>query len=165
MPRGLAVTWSDGTTLAYNASFARAQPAGRRSHSLPLHPDIVLEVSSGPIVGLHLFDAKFKLEQIENVLLAGMEDAVEAEERRGTFTRGDLHEMHACRDAIPRAASVWILYPDTELRFFATSGTLVGDAAELPAALVGVGAVALRPDADGTAGLRSVLARLLAGPS
>jgi predicted component of viral defense system (DUF524 family) len=73
--------------------------------------------------GLHLFDAKFRLERFEEVLREaeqGSEKASEtdSDERKGTFKRGDLYKMHTYRDAIPRSRSVWALYPGNDLRFF-----------------------------------------------
>ncbi len=122
VPWDLAVDWPDGTRLLYNPRFSRSRPASRRSYSVPLRPDIALVVPRGPNAGLHLLDAKFRLDRLDAAL--GTADATEeseedeAAERRGTFKRADLYKMHTYRDAIPDARSVWILYPGTETRFF-----------------------------------------------
>lgn len=70
--------------------------------------------------------------------------------------------MHTYRDAIPRARSVWILYPSTEFRLF----TPQGPASDSPESVLqdheGVGAIPLTPRRD--AGLlREVLKRLVVG--
>jgi len=147
----LAVCWADGTRLVYNPRFSRSQPSERRSYSVPLRPDVALEVPHGPNAGLHLFDAKFKLDRLDALLgdERGPGGQAEAnEERRGTFKRGDLYKMHAYRDAIQRAHSVWILYPGSEARFFGLDGqaaTSTCQPLELPASVDGVGGVPLVP--------------------
>ena len=49
-------------------------------------------------------------------------DDEKAAERAGSFKRADIYKMHAYRDAIPEARSVWILYPGGEFRFFGVGG-------------------------------------------
>jgi predicted component of viral defense system (DUF524 family) len=80
---------------------------------VPLRPGIGLLVRAGPNGGLHLFDAKFRLDKLDEVLPTDEHDAaiVAAEERRGASKRADLYKMHTYPDAIPMARSVWILYP------------------------------------------------------
>ncbi|MCC6174432.1 MAG: DUF2357 domain-containing protein, partial [Chloroflexi bacterium] len=159
--RAFVVTWANGTRVSYNVTFSRSRSAGRRSYSVPLRPDIVLEVPDGPSPRLHLFDAKFKLDRVDGVLSTEADDAEEAEERRGTFKRGDLYKMHTYRDAIPNARSVWIVYPGDDVRFFSAAGETTLNVRGLPAELDGVGAIPLRPDDGGSTEFRSVLARLL----
>jgi predicted component of viral defense system (DUF524 family) len=165
---GLATRWADGTRLEYNPRFSRSKPADRHSYSVPLRPDIALEVPEGPDAGLHLLDAKFKLDQLQDLLANEdiYDDVAEAaEERRGTFKRGDLYKMHAYRDAIPRARSVWILYPGSEAHFYAVTGEHIagGPAFALLGALRGVGAIPLVPFEDEVANtaIRGLLRRLL----
>ena len=160
MPRAYTVTWASGTTAVYNQTFSRSKPTARRSFSVPLRPDVALDVVGGPHAGLHLFDAKFKLDRADTILADGDDDPDAVEERRGTFKRADLYKMHTYRDAIPRARSVWILYPGTDFRFYSTDGRILG-ADDLSHAAEGVGAIPLRPEADGTDDLRDALARLL----
>ena len=81
---------------------------------MPLIPDIALRIPDGPNAGLHLFDAKFRVQALTDVGLAADDkdaDDEKAAERAGSFKRADIYKMHAYRDAIPSARSVWILYP------------------------------------------------------
>jgi len=142
-------------------SFSRTQVVGRRSYSVALRPDITLDLRVGPNAGLHLFDAKFKRTLADTLLAPESDDTNEAEERRGTFKHGDLYKMHAYRDAIVRARSVWILYPGTETRFFPIRGDGIRSADMLPSVVDGVGAIPLQPDEDRHAQVASVLARLV----
>jgi predicted component of viral defense system (DUF524 family) len=142
---GLSIRWKNGTRLLYNPQFSQSAPGGQFSYSVPFRPDIALEVPSGPNAGLHLLDAKFRLDQLADILAEAdtAEAAAESEERRGTFKRADLYKMHAYRDAIPAARSVWILYPGSEAKFFSASERGAIDLAHLPEDLHGVGAVPL----------------------
>ena len=77
---------------------------------------------------LHLFDAKFRVHGLADVGLAGSDkdgDDEKAGERAGSFKRGDIYKMHAYRDAIPDARSVWIMYPGGEFRFFGIPGNSI----------------------------------------
>ena len=108
------------------------------------------------------------------------DDEEKAAERAGSFKRADIYKMHAYRDAIPEARSVWILYPGGEFRFFGVpgSGVPAGQPAvsfpeELPEKLKGVGAIPLVPVVGGGGGhgpgaatanggvLRATLGRML----
>lgn len=120
---GHRVTWQDGTTLLYNPTFSQSM-ATRRSYSVPLRPDVALRVSHGPNKGLHLFDAKFKV-QFDDDLGAeattgdsGEIAQGQVQERGGEYKRADLYKMHCYRDAIPEARSVWVLYPGSTKEFF-----------------------------------------------
>ena len=146
---GFRVSWPDGTSLDCNRSFS---PSDRRSYSVPLRPDVTLEV---PGAGLHLFDAKFRLDS--SVLLM---DENEDDDRR-SFKRADLYKMHTYRDAIPSAHSVWVLYPGTETRFFGIGHTRWDGTGRPPEPLEGVGAVSLKPGPDPLERLRPVLSSLL----
>ena len=146
--------WASGVHLVYNQHFSRSRKRERHSCSVPLRPDIALSIPDGPNSGLHLFDAKFRVHGLADVGLAGSDkegDDDKAAERAGTFKRGDIYKMHAYRDAIPEARSVWILYPGGEFRFFGLPGRgLAGKKAisspeGLPEELQGVGAVPLAP--------------------
>lgn len=127
-PHGLAVRWADGTQLLYNARYARG--TSRPSVSVPLRPDVSLFVASGPNRGLHLFDAKFRLES------DAAPDGEDSDDT--TFNRDDLYKMHTYRDAIPQARSVWIVYPGSEERFFSVRPDADG-------IFDGVGALPARP--------------------
>jgi predicted component of viral defense system (DUF524 family) len=90
--------------------------------SVPLRPDIAVEVAHGVNAGLHSFDAKFRLNKIDEVFskTESSQDESDQEKRRGTFKRGDLYRMRIYRDSIPRARSVWILYAGDFFRFFSS---------------------------------------------
>ncbi|CAN5196325.1 hypothetical protein BH24GEM2_BH24GEM2_08600 [soil metagenome] len=147
---GLAIRWKDGTQLLYNASFGRGG-GKRRSYSVTLRPDITLVTRDD---NFHLFDAKFRLDNLGSVMPDPGEDADDkGDERRGTWKKADLYKMHTYRDAIPQAHSVRILYPGTEERFFEFSQDHPGQ---------GVGAVPLVPGAADHAHLNAVLASVVA---
>jgi predicted component of viral defense system (DUF524 family) len=143
--RGLRVAWEGGVELFYNLSYSRSRRD--RSYSLPLRPDIVLRVPNGPCQGDHLFDAKFKVRRLGDAVPAGddVDDAVQADERRGVFKNADLYKMHTYRDAISNARSVWILYPGTEFCFFDEMHGRIVEPGKLGAPANGVGAIPLLP--------------------
>ncbi len=126
---------------------------------MPLIPDIALSIPDGPNAGLHLFDAKFRVQALTDVGLAADDkdaDDEKAAERAGSFKRADIYKMHAYRDAIPDARSVWILYPGGEFRFFGVpgGGGQAGDRAAssaegLPGEFEGVGAIPVAPVVGG----------------
>lgn len=160
---GLRAGWEGGIELFYNLTFSRSH-AHRRSYSVPLRPDITLRIPDGACAGDHLFDAKFKVRGIDDAMQTAdpSDDAVEAAERRGVFKHADLYKVHAYRDAIPSACTVWILYPGTELRFFDEVHGRIDRLADLPLQPAGVGALPLQPAAI-TADLERVLHRLASG--
>lgn len=176
--------WDPGVRLVYNQRFSRSRRGQRHSYSVPLIPDIALRVPDGPNAGLHLFDAKFRVRALADVGLAADpkgNDDEKAKERAGSFKRADIYKMHAHRDAIPDARSVWILYPGGEFRFFRvpgggglTGGPVASSAEGLPGKLEGVGAIPVgpvggegamarewRPTSDGV--LRATLGLMLSG--
>jgi predicted component of viral defense system (DUF524 family) len=121
---------------------------------VPLRPDITLEIRGGDGPELHLFDAKFRVDQVNAIISeSGSPEDIDteaAEERQGIFERGDLYKMHAYRDAITEARSVWILYPGDVGRFFPVDGDpfQITPAVQLPAR-EGVGAIPLKPQQEG----------------
>jgi uncharacterized protein len=148
VPWELEVAWPDGTRLLYNAKFSRSRDACRFSYSLSLRPDIALEVYRDGKYELHVFDAKFRLDRLERLFSEDDGDDVDAEapeDLRGTFNRGDLYKMHAYRDAIREAQSVWVLYPGDDFRFFTEDGVAVQELAGTSGMLRGVGAIPLVP--------------------
>ena len=177
--RGLVVILGKtrNATCAFHVSGA--------SYSVPLIPDIALSVPDGPNAGLHLFDAKFRVRALTDVGLAADDKDADDEktaERAGSFKRADIYKMHAYRDAISEARSVWILYPGGEYRFFGVRGVegrdggrVVSSAKGLPGRIEGVGAIPVAPlvggegdhgremaAASGNA-LRATLGRMLRG--
>ena len=177
--------WDSGVRLVYNQRFSRSRKRRWHSYSVPLIPDIALSVPGGPNAGLQLFDAKFRVRSLADVGLAADDkeaDDEKAKERAGSFKRADIYKMHAYRDAIPEARSVWILYPGGEFRFFGVpgdggrdGGRVVSSAEGLPGELEGVGAIPLGPVVPGEGGqgsgvvagvddtLRATLVRMLGG--
>ena len=100
VPWDLQVEWSNEVRLYYNSWFSRPRPLPRRSYSVPLRPDIALELPSGLNAGWHLFDAKFKLKWLDSAPPGSAEVEDEdlerdKEERRGIYSRGDLYKS-AC---------------------------------------------------------------------
>ena len=111
--------------LVYNQRFSRSRTGQRHSYSVPLIPDIALSIPDGPNAGLHLFDAKFRVHALTDVGLGADDKDADDEkttERAGSFKRADIYKMHAYRDAIPDARSVWILYPGGEFRSLGCRG-------------------------------------------
>lgn len=142
---GLRVAWDGGVELFYNPTYSRKRR--NHSYSVGLRPDIVLRIPAGPGAGDHLFDAKFKVRRIEDAQGEGddLDDVDASAGRRGAFKAADLYKMHAYRDAIGSARSVWILYPGSEFRFFdELAGPAVAVEA-LTASASGVGAIPLAP--------------------
>ena len=157
---GYRVVWRSGVTAAYNPSFSAKQDK-RRSYSLTLRPDISVRLPAGPNRGLHLLDAKFKLDNLGELLDEHLEDDSEARGRSGVKNI-DLYKMHTYRDAIPDARSVWVLYPGAETCFFdANLRPKCTAITDLPTEVVGVGGVPLRPEDDADEGLRELVGRLL----
>ena len=154
--------WDPGVRLVYNQRFSRSRSGQRHSYSVPLIPGIALSIPDGPNAGLHLFDAKFRVQALTDVGLAADDkdaDDEKAAERAGSFKRADIYKMHAYRDAIPDARSVWILYPGGKFRFFGVPGgggladdRVVSSADGLPGEVEGVGAVPGGPGVGGGGG-------------
>lgn len=103
---------------------------------------MALFVPRGPNAGLHLFDAKFRLDRQDH-------------ER---FLSEDLHKMHAYRDAIPAARSAWVLYPGADVGAYFDDG---GRDLRSQGPVAGVGALPLAPGQANPA-LDQLLAAMLA---
>ena len=172
--------------LAYSQRFSKSRRRPRHSYSVPLIPDIALRVADGPNAGLHLFDAKFRVRALADVGFAADDkdgSDEKARERAGSFKLADIYKMHAYRDAISDARSVWILYPGGDFRLFRcrvaavrlASGA-VSSAEGLPEGWRGVGAIPVAPVVGGEqdqgqemaapsdGGLRATLGWMLPGP-
>jgi len=148
---GLMARWADGTELAYDKPFTRNDGFHGHSWSVALRPDVSLWVPQGPSEGLHLFDAKFKIDRSQSGAEPGGCADVHAT---------DIHKMHAYRDAIPEARSAWVMYPGTAFSGLLPDGSRVHSASELPEGVGGVGAVPLVPGSEPT-DLRALLGVLL----
>ena len=152
---GVVFEWASGTHLTYNKQFSQTRSGRNHSYSVPLRPDITLRINGGGNSGLHLFDSKFRVRVLADVGLAPADrdnPDEKAKERTGTFRRGDIYKMHAYRDAIPDARSVWILYPGNKFAFFDALGSHASTGRQgfalpkdLPTKLEGVGAIPLSP--------------------
>jgi predicted component of viral defense system (DUF524 family) len=145
---GWLARWAGGIELAVNPTYTRTTGFHGRSMSVELRPDVVLRVPDGPTAGLHIFDAKFRVDrQGDNPGAARVED---------------LHKMHAYRDAIATVASAWAMYPGDGSHAFGDDGRAwqLDDGARPIAA--GIGAIGLLPSSP-LRGLRAVLARVLNG--
>ncbi len=151
------VTWPGAVTCSYNLRFSRSRGPGRRSYSVPLRPDIVLDVPAGPSRGLHVLDAKFRLQRKSG---AGR-DSADLEPDPASYLHQDLHKMHAYRDALLPVRSAWVLYPGTHERFFGLAGSAPESLDQLPSPVEGVGAVPFSPGDEERA--RAVVRQLLAG--
>ena len=145
VPWRMKVSWLQGATLYYNASFSRTSKR-HRSYSTTLRPDITLEIDKHDgSVERHLFDAKFRLKSFGSLVGEG-DSETQKEERKGTFRRADLYKMHAYRDAISDVKSVWILYPGTEFDLFTPEGIHFKEKKFVDVDKIdGVGAVSLIP--------------------
>jgi predicted component of viral defense system (DUF524 family) len=167
------VAWTIGVRLRYNPRYRRGIGADR-SYSVMLAPDIALHID-GPTPHTHLFDAKFRLNRL-GILQAdatepSADDADDDEDmssgtgaHTGTFKHADIHKMHTYRDALRGTVSVWVLYPGYTSCFFSISGQRLDLPADtLPDMVAGVGAIELRPEAEGAETLRRVLKQILKG--
>ena len=145
---GWLARWAGGIELAVNPTYTRASGFHGRSMSVELRPDVVLRVPAGPSAGLHILDAKFRVD------------------RRGDQFRAarieDLHKMHAYRDAITAVTSAWVLFPGDDSHAFGDDGREWHIHDGRPAIVAGIGAIGLLPSSP-QHGLRAVLARLLDG--
>ena len=160
--QGCRISWPAGVVVAYNPRFAQADKT-RRSYSVPLRPDISLRVPDGrPNAGLHLLDAKFKIDNLGELLRKGLPDDPDELGDAG-FIRADLYKMHTYRDAIPNARSVWILYPGTQFASFDAQlrSASPESPVELEHPIEGVGAVPLRPETGGDTVLGHLVTALL----
>ena len=108
LPWDFRVTWRGGPTVFYNLSFSRKQAPPRRSSSLVLRPDIVIEIERAGEAELHVFDAKLKVEGFASIDADTDDDA---EVSSMTFKKVDVAKMHAYRDALPSVRSARVLYP------------------------------------------------------
>jgi len=132
--RGFRVAWLGGPTVHYNLSFSRGKPSPRRSASLMLRPDIIIEIERDGQLELHVFDAKLRVDGV-----ASVDDESEDDDADPlSFKKDDVAKMHAYRDALPHVRSARVLYPGDVAREFPAldPGALATDV---------VGAIPLNP--------------------
>jgi hypothetical protein len=140
---GLRMQAASGSvvTAYYNRGFVgRWGPLTRTpmSYSLPLRPDVVVEIEDAAGRRFVLLDAKYRVDKVGTAFTdendADRADAVAA----STFKAADVHKMHAYRDAIDDVVAALAVYPGAE-----------GHATSYPrfgfAETGGVGAIPLRP--------------------
>ena len=156
------VQWAVGVRLAFNRSYRASGSDRHSSYSLGLRPDISLEIRTGEVTVLHLFDAKFKVDALSALQeeTSGTDGVgADAAEREGKFKHQDIYKMHTYLDAIGAAQSSFMLYPGTRFRFFSPQGgtDVPGD---LGAESHGVGAVPCLPGGSSPE-LRELLEQLL----
>jgi predicted component of viral defense system (DUF524 family) len=146
---GLLVSWSDGTEVAYNATYTQRAGWHGRSWSLQLRPDVALFVPSGNAAGLHVFDAKFRVSKS----LVDLDDAADADAKTD-----DLQKMHTYRDAIPEVRSAWVMYPGTVFKAWGRNVEVLGGSGAPPTDAIGE--IPVVPGGDG-ADLMGVVSTLL----
>jgi predicted component of viral defense system (DUF524 family) len=151
--------------LYYNRTFSPARdPLASGSYSRHFRPDYSLAFfpasyaeSSGDgaaaekaaerdgRIGYLHFDAKFRIESVEEALGVEKETAEALDEERAltkstdTYKRGDLYKMHTYNDAIRRTAGSYVLYPGRDAE------TLRKDFPRYEEVIPGVGAFRMRP--------------------
>ena len=96
--------WYPGVRLVYNQRFSRSRSGQRHSYSVPLIPDIALRVPDGPNAGLHLFDAKFRVQALTDMGLAA--DDEDADDEKAAERAGVVQACRHLEDArLPRRDS------------------------------------------------------------
>jgi predicted component of viral defense system (DUF524 family) len=149
LAREFRVAWTGGPAVHYNLSFSKSKDSPRRSSSLMLRPDIVVEIQRGGRHDLHVFDAKLRVDGVGSI----DDESDDSEVEPLTFKRDDVAKMHAYRDALPHVRSAHVLYPGDVPRAFPSleSGATAIDV---------VGAIPLVPGKLPT-DLLQVLARIM----
>lgn len=107
------------------------------------------------IVHIH-FDAKYKINDLQNLLELNTSDYIEKEKhfnRKGIYKNADLLKMHAYKDAIRRTGGAYVLYPGEK------SKILEGFHEIIP----GLGAFSIRPSKtnDGIGDLKIFIRKVL----
>lgn len=128
----------------FNKSFGPSFTGREGSWTRPLRPDCSLRVevksnSLAPLVTWIHFDAKYRLEQVEEVF-SGAEDDEMENLGQSRHRREDLLKMHAYKDGIRKSAGAYIIYPGSEA---------VTPYRQFHELLPGLGAFALRPAKTG----------------
>ncbi len=130
VPWGAKVVWPNGVTLSFNRTYQGTKAGSLRekgdtSYSVQFRPDLVIHVPRGDKKFAALvLDAKFKfsgtklteLEALEENAPAESEDAVAAEKAEAVRKAviGDLHKMHAYKDALRDVEGAFVVFPGNE---------------------------------------------------
>lgn len=155
---GANVPWAYAADFGGIRVWFNRQYRAPRSYSVPLRPDVSVELSDGR---LHLFDAKLKRDAIK--VDAATESQIEEEEQRATYRRGDLYKMHTYRDALD-AQSVWVLFPGRDVQRAEYEAPQEAADAK-PRGPRGVGALPLLPgSAADRVALRQLVAEIVGRP-
>ncbi len=112
--------------FSYNRTFIGANDYPKAgSWTRSMRPDYTLSIwphgidaetaeTQELIVHVH-FDAKYKVEKLNEILGDDKDLLVEKEDqRKGKYKRADLLKMHTYKDAIRRTAGAYVLYPGTD---------------------------------------------------
>ena len=94
--------WDPGVRLVYNQRFSRSRRGQRHSYSVPLIPDIALRVPDGPNAGLHLFDAKFRVQALTDVGLAADDKEADDEKAESGRVRSSVQTSTRCTPTATR---------------------------------------------------------------
>ncbi len=130
------ISWTNSNIeLKYNFSYSHRNNS---SYSLSLRPDISLKIGEE----LYLFDAKYKFTSASN-------SNYEEEEIQRIIKAEDIHKMHAYLDAIESAKLSVAIYPGNKFIFYnKMDKTIAKEVSDV--SFVGVGAIPLIPNSDGT---------------
>jgi predicted component of viral defense system (DUF524 family) len=147
----------------YNREFAVTNDRQQEgSWTRKMHPDYTLtfwpdEMSEAEaarqelLVHVH-FDAKYRVEDVSRLFGGENEGGDDEDSASGSnYKRQDLLKMHAYRDAVRRSAGAYVLYPGSGGKKFPAFHEI----------LPGLGAFAIRPDANGNAEGLSALGEFL----
>ena len=120
--RNLSMRFSYNRTFTGGNQYTSGTPG---SITTTLRPDYTLSIwpsefsekkaeENNSIVHIH-FDAKYKIQNIQEQYVLSDDpieiDAIQTQERKGTYKNIDILKMHAYKDAIRRTGGAYILYP------------------------------------------------------
>lgn len=137
-------------TRTYNYSHGGSWTKSMRpDYTLSIWPETMTQEQAEAeetIVHIH-FDAKYKIDNYEDVFADVDLDQEKKEQAKGNYKRADLLKMHAYKDAIRRSAGAYILYPGQEKETFQNFHEI----------LPGLGAFSVSPANNDVSGLRQFL--------
>lgn len=139
---------NDKYSVSYNVGFSKSN---RKSYSLNLNPDIHIQIKKDDKKINLLFDAKYRVRDIEVE-----KDGEEITYIERTFKTEDLHKMHCYLDAVTDALFSVAVYPGNEFRFYEKD--IEQPVKTTPSDVIsfeGVGAIPLMPGARESNGILS----------